>query len=100
MGNFGRHSGTDAQNMLHQATERGPHADRLQLLKLAKTHPWICVAYYSHTLYLDLIQLFTSEDKTFKLLSTHIVSNAHLGALAAHIQGIAGAGQPCRLWPS
>jgi hypothetical protein len=79
--------------MLHQATERGPYADRLELLKLAKTHPWICIAYYSPALYLDLIQLFTSKDKTFKLLSTHIVSNAHLGALAAHIQGIAGAGK-------
>jgi hypothetical protein len=53
MDNFGRHSGTDAQNMLLQATERGPYADRLELLKLAKTHPWICVAYYSPALYLD-----------------------------------------------
>jgi hypothetical protein len=58
---FGHNSGTDAQNMLHQANERGPHADRLELLRLAKKHPWICVAYYSATLYLELIQLFTSD---------------------------------------
>jgi hypothetical protein len=40
MGNFGRLSGTDAQNMLHQATERGPYADRLELLNF---NPQNCI---------------------------------------------------------
>ena len=90
---FGHLSGTDPQNIVQQAAAHGPEEDRLQLLHLAKTHPWVCLAYYSPILYLDFLQLFLSEDETFKLLIAHIMTNAHFGSLAAHIQGIAGAGK-------
>jgi hypothetical protein len=90
---FGQDSGTNWENIDIQAKEKGPYQDRIELLELAKTHPWVCLAYYSPIMYLDMLQLFLSEDETFKLLIAHIIANAHMGALATHIQGIAGAGK-------
>ena len=90
---FGKLAGTDAQNMPFQADAHGPRQDRAQLLQLARTHPWICLAYYSPLLYLEFLMLLLSEDETFKLLIAHISANAHHGAFATHVQGIAGAGK-------
>ena len=71
---FGQSAGADGQNIISQ---------------LAKTHPSVCLAYYSPVTCLDFLQLFLSEGETFKLLITHIIANAHFGAIAIHIQGIA-----------